>query len=240
MKNLKNISLLLSIACALPAYSASAELDVEVQKTESESKPTLEVAHNLGVAGSVAVYAVPTALAIGAATLAASNSPGLSLVAAGTTITIPAAFCTYLYKKYKAQLSEEAFKDATFLASAKLAWSSIPLYVAILSWISFEFAKFAGVGTGALIGAVGQKIGLNPIQAGIAATGIALAVPSSFEAHALSEEREKTDSYQTALDFAMAYARNLAFFSFVGLAGCAGAGMIDVKNFIAYGEFSLK
>lgn len=229
MKTIKNISLLLAFACALPVYADENQAStVETQPTENiEQKPNnqliLEASQTLSKSLAGLLYGSAAGAALMIATLHLTDSFKMALLGGGITAIAPIALHAYLYKKYKAQCNEDEFKDAMTIAKGESLYYTLPLLLALGTYFTTSFAHFGGELIGLITGAIAKKAGANWLQAGIAGAGVALTIPSYLEAHAMSKEKKQPSYYDKTMNFAIAYAKNLTLVSF--LAGAAGAAV---------------
>jgi hypothetical protein len=249
MKTLKNISFLLAFACAMPVVAIdqsegakeavvakmqeveqqnSDETKVVADKAEQPSmKDILDAANKYALAGATSLYGVAGGATAFVATLNATDSLKMALLAGGGTIAISAIPIIYFYNKYKAQFGEK-FGMFREIAKSDLMMYMVPATIGAFAYSFTTIANIAGLGLGVVIGKAAQALGLGLKTATLTAAGTAIAIPSYIEARNRSDKKNPDSAYMTALEFMYAYAKNVVFLAFIG-ATTAGALMCAQK-----------
>lgn len=247
MKSLKNISLLLAFACAVPVYAdeQTTVIDVVAQQTDVavdqaqvtapdeqpdvDIKSLLEHAHNYAVAGAAGIYGIVGATTISCATFFATNSLKAALLVVGGGGLASLGLIGYLHNKYKSKLGEKAFKAVQEIARLEFICYLLPLVIAGGTCTAVGFAEASGWVTGLLTGLLAKKAGLSATVAGMTAVGVATVIPTYTEMSSKADDDKQLSTYQKAIQFACVYGKNLAQYALIGAAGATAAAMCTSK-----------
>jgi hypothetical protein len=243
VKTLKNISFLLAFACAMPivaidqsegqkealvAMMQEAEqqnvdaTNAVPDKTEPSMKDILDAAHNYAVAGTTAWYGLAGGLVASHATLNATASLPMALLAGAGTMIASTSPMIYFYNKYKNKFGE-AFKTVQNVAGQNMFMYTLPLMLGTCGYICTNWALKSSYLLGIVISKIAQALGLNTKTIGFTAASTAIAIPSYIEAAVQSDKEKPVNTYTTALKFMYAYARNCVILAF---ASAAVAGVL--------------
>lgn len=253
MKSLKNISLLLAFACAVPVYAdkqttatdvATQQTDVVVdaapvvtsdEQSDVDAQTVIKDAHNLAIAETIGTYgliASPLMVYGGLKLFDAAPLTPMLLGAAGTflaSLGLMYYFNNNFHNKYKSKLSEKSFKAALVIAYWEWLSYTTPIGLAFTAYMGVKAANLGGWATGAIVGTAAKKIGLSPIAALIGSAGIANAISTYIETSTKADDNKPVSTYQKALDFVSAYTKNLVQYGFITIAGGTAAAMCISK-----------
>lgn len=236
--NIKNLSLLLAFACAVPIYSADETLSVD-QTQEASRDRIKEDAANTKLACTTSGMLLSAA--IGVAAGVATKSALVGGIIGGPMFAVPATAYLYLCNKYKKEFDEEAYKrvcdteDKTFFFT--MSTLTAPMAV-MLAYGTLYASGFIGYGVGGIIGsAIGKAatvIGATKDTATITAIGLVSAVPAILEAKT-EIEKQNLEYKQNGSNYALSslekigyllpkYCKNIGYaFALLGAASFAYA-----------------
>ncbi len=222
--NIKNLSLLMACAFAMPVCAAE-EVSV-VSQTEEQRDYAKEDAANTKVALAEA------GMFYGAAIGAVAGVANGSMLMGGAICAMPiAAYCGLRYK-YKKMFDEKAYERVCDTDNGKLMMFTlgpiaIPVCYGTLGYLALYLSSMAGwtVGgaAGTIIGKLSAAVGITNEVATVTALGAAIAVPTVFETKA-ELEKQKLEYEKAGINCTLSlpekfcyffpkYCRNIAYVS---------------------------
>lgn len=210
--NIKNLSLLMACAFAVPAY-ATEEVSV-VNQTEEVRDYAKEDAANTKVA--LAEAGIFYGAAIGAVAGVANGS----MLIGGAICAMPiAAYCGLRYK-YKKMFDEKAYERVCDTDNGKLMMFTlgpiaIPVCYGALGYLALYVSSLFGSAVGGIAGTCLGKLsvaaGITNEAATMAALAAAVAVPTVFETKT-ELEKQKLEHEKAGLNCALSLPEKCAYF----------------------------